>query len=165
LGKARGLKGEIFFDWDNSKSSNFKPGIHVGLAHEGKSDLVLVTLHNIKPCSDRWTVQFRELTSLDSVQPWVLATVFRRRLDEEKDDIFWSDCQGLKLFDGEIEIGRLGEFLQTPSGQLFFNVHLNSGKVGLLPLESSWVASLDKKLGRLIMQLPPGLVDLWQNSL
>jgi len=67
------------------------------------------------------------------------------------------DVVGAELFDGETKVGEVADVV-TNAGQDLFEVEKDGRRV-LVPAVRDWLVELDLDGGRIVMRLPPGLLD------
>ena len=76
------------------------------------------------------------------------------------DEVYWADLLGLSVetIDGRA-LGRVGNLMEAGAGLLLV-VTDQAGAERLIPFQPGFVADLDLEGGRLVVDPPPGLLDL-----
>ena len=79
-----------------------------------------------------------------------------------EDEVYWADFIGLQVFDAQgRELGRVARLMEAGAGLiLVLDSDLSPGRELLLPYQAEFLVSLEPEQGRLVLDPPPGLLEL-----
>jgi 16S rRNA processing protein RimM len=150
-----GIQGELKCDPTSAGRTLFVPGAHfkLQLAAGASQD---VQLSSVREHKNRLLVRLRGVDSANDVEKYVGATFYadRDRITLEPGEHLDRDLEGCVLFD---ESGRtLGAVMRVehyPSSDML----VVNGQ--LVPMVSAFIKSIDTAAKRIVVDLPPGLLD------
>jgi 16S rRNA processing protein RimM len=115
----------------------------------------------MKPHKGNVLLRLQGLDDIDSVQPLVGCEVLLDRKDLTvlpDDEYYWFQLEGLEVEDlHRGPLGRLDEVMTTAAHDIYV-VHGPHGEV-LIPAVAEFIAEIDPKAGRMLVDLPEGLVE------
>ena len=105
-------------------------------------------------------VTTREAAS--ALKGWRLGIPRRYLPEPAEDEVYWADLLGLQVFDAQgRELGRVARLMEAGAGLiLVLDSALAPGQELLLPYQEEFVVSLEPAEGRLVLDPPPGLLEL-----
>lgn len=160
LGPAHGLRGEV-----SARLSGLDPEQLLALSRlwmrrpDGRTESVRV--RRVRPKKGAWILELDRSGDRTEAEALRGGQILARREDlPEPDDGEWyvADLVGLSVFTGSgEELGTLDEVLQLPANDVIV-VHGARGEI-LLPVLDHVIVSVDAEAGRMVVEVPPGLLD------
>jgi 16S rRNA processing protein RimM len=164
LGKARGLKGELFInslfpDWNRLKA-NTKIYLSKNL-DDSTQPALLEYCHwkgsrpviKLQECKDR--------TKAEMLTGMSLWTEVAELSDANSEDPSYSDLIGFDVYDGVFQLGKTIAFdLNSP--QVLLKVETPRLSILEIPFVKPLIKEVQKQQKRILMELPPGLLELNQ---
>lgn len=170
IARAHGVKGEVVVDLrTDTPEDRFvprsvvttEPGRRTGDAPAIPSRL---TIEHARPHSGRFLVRFAELKDRDAAERLrgvrLVAEVPDNAEAGEPDEFYTFQLAGLavELPDGQ----QIGEVVEVAPGaaQDLLTVRVNDARTVLVPFVSEIVTNVDVDAGRVVIDPPPGLLEL-----
>ena len=167
IGKPHGLRGEVTVQvHTDDPGARFAPGtVFVTEASAGSGVPRRLTLASARLHRDTWLLGFEEIpdrTGAEGLRGTRLLLADESAEVDESDEEAWYEDElvGLAAVDPAGE--RLGEVsgLLTGTAQDLLVVRLEDGAEAMVPFVSAIVTEVDTDGGRLVIDAPPGLLDL-----
>lgn len=161
VARAHGIHGGLLLDAETDEpEALFQTGrrLRVVGASGGPSEIELET---VKFHSGRWLVSavgVADRTAAEQLRGAHL-TVQRGELPGfSEDDLLLHDLIGLKVLEGDHELGEIRDVYDMPQGpMLAVDV---GGQEKLIPYDEAFVELVDLGAGTVLVDLPPGLLDI-----
>ncbi|NLW98482.1 MAG: ribosome maturation factor RimM [Actinomycetales bacterium] len=166
IGKPHGTRGEVTVQvHTDDPESRFAPGaVFTTQAPTGSGVPRALTLAAARLHRDIWLLQFEEIPDRTGAEGLRGTTL---HLDEEQvaaeaDEESWYEDELVGLTAYDPAGGRLGEVtgLVTGAAQDLLVVGLEDGAEAMVPFVAAIVLEVDVEGGRVVMDPPPGLLDL-----
>lgn len=104
--------------------------------------------------------KFENLNSDEEVEKLLNTNIFitKDKLEEEE-SILNENIEGFYVYDNDVLIGTVTEYLNIPSNPVLSVLSGNNDEV-LIPFNEQFLISIDKKQKKIIFNLPAGLTDI-----
>lgn len=167
IGKPHGLRGEVTVQAHTDEpEARFVPGtVFTTQASSGSGVPRELTLAAARLHRDTWLLQFEEIpdrTGAESLRGTTLHLAEDEASADDADEDAWYEDElvGLTAYTPGGE--RLGEVsdLVTGAAQDLLVVRLEDGAEAMVPFVSAIVPEVDVEGGRVVVDAPPGLLDL-----
>ncbi len=118
-----------------------------------------------KPAAQGLIVKIGDVTTREAAQAlkgWRLGLDRALLPEAEDDEVYWADLIGLDLFtpDG-VRFGRVTNLMEAGAGLILMAAPADgSNREMLLPFQDQFVVEVDLKGRRLVLDVPPELLDL-----
>lgn len=161
LGKPHGVRGEIFADWQGENVLPRNGVIHLRLPG---GDIEPLEILAARPHKDRLLFTLDGITDRDMAEKLNGAEILMPRAELPPladDEAYVADLPGclVSLPDGE-SIGVL-DHVEFPPGQEIWAIKNVQGREILFPAQSAFIVSLDMKERKIVIDPPPGLLDIY----
>ncbi|MEZ4659604.1 MAG: ribosome maturation factor RimM [Caldilineaceae bacterium] len=157
-----GLRGEVKVELHTDFPDRFQPGLQLFLGEE----LQPVSIRQARPHKGHMLILFDEYQDRSTVEAlrnmWLF--VHEENAVELAADEYWvHEIVGLAVYTDEGQhLGRVSEVLATGANDVYIIAPvglLNQGREILLPAIADVIQKVDIGAGRLIVKLPPGIID------
>jgi 16S rRNA processing protein RimM len=161
IARAHGIRGELAVELrTDDPEDRFAPG---ALLRTNAPERPTLEVVSARPHSGRLLVTFAGIadrTAAEALQG-ALLLIGEDEVGDAGDDAWWDhDLVGLTAVDaGGSVIGEVAEVIHTPGGVLLA-VRAPQGREHLVPFVEEIVSAVDVSTGRLVVDAPPGLLDL-----
>ncbi len=159
---SHGLKGELLLKHHLGKKTSLK-GLKAIFVEEKKETFIPWFIENVSIRNEQENTI--KLEGVDSKEQAVLLTQKEVWLPEADFHRLSSktapiNLLGYAIVEGEKVIGKVDEIIEQPN-QLLCKVIIQ-GKEALIPLHEETIKKINRKTKQLIVQLPPGLLEIYQ---
>lgn len=164
VGRAHGIRGEMGVNWDGEHMP--RPGDQIYLQAAGQAprpmQVAASRLHNgrlllaLQGVPDRTAAE--KLTGQTILVPRAVLP------QPAEGEAFIADLPGCEVFlpDGS-PVGRLAH-IEMPAGKLIWVIQPSEGNEILFPAEPEFIISLDTGARKIVIDPPPGLLDIYNNA-
>ena len=159
--KTHGLKGEVSVLLDVDFPSEYEKLESVFLLMQGK--LVPFFIDTIQINGNKALVKFEDLDTIEAATELVKSELYLplSLLPElENDGYYYHDLVGCQVFENDVLIGVVKEVIDLNGNELLSVV--NGDKEALIPMKEEILKKVDTKAKRVEVELPDGLLDLYQ---
>lgn len=167
LNKAHGTKGELFvWSLTDHPGSHFAPGVALFPAlEEAQSpapDHPPLEVETVRPYRKGFLVKFKgweDRTAAEELRGFYLLRPFDEIDDLEEGEVFYHELLGSEVHtvDGTF-VGSVREVYQLKPAELLEVVGPDGSK--LIPFSKEVVVQVEREAGRVVIDPPPGLLDL-----
>jgi len=161
IGRAQGLKGEVnVLSFTDDPEFRYAPGSQLVTNEAEKREFTIVSSRRFK---QRWILRFRGITDRNAAELLNGVELFVEEpldnADDEDDGIYFDDLVDLKayLVDGTYA-GVISNVLDNP-GQTLLEITEPHGSVSLVPFVEALIPDVDTEKGRILLDLPTGLLQ------
>ena len=158
---AFGLKGELLLKHSLGKKTALK-GLQAIFIEERKNSLLpwFIQSARVKSESEIF-LQLAETNSREAAHKLAQKEVWLPEADFKKFTAKSSPINllGYTILEGEKELGKILEVMEQPH-QLLCRIEM-AGKEVLIPLNENTIRKIDNKAGRVIVELPEGLLEIY----
>ena len=162
IGKAHGLRGEVTVQvHTDDPRGRFTPGaVFATEAARGSGVPRRLTLRSARLHRDTWLLAFEHVPDRTGAEGLRGTRLLLEPAPDEEDAWYEDDLVGLEVLDPAG--ARLGEVagLDVGAAQDRLVVRLDDGSEALVPFVSAIVTDVDVDGGRVVVNTPPGLLDL-----
>jgi len=158
--KTHGLRGELVFFLDVDFPEAYEEMESVFVDLNGK--LVPFFIESFLLQGDKAIVALEEVESIDDAKPFVgkdLYLPLSKLPKLPKGQFYFHQLPGLEVFDGENLLGTVKEVYQMPNNNLLAIDH--KGTEVLIPISDEIVHTVDIDNGKILTNLPEGLLDVY----
>jgi 16S rRNA processing protein RimM len=160
--RAHGLRGLVkIFPYGETLAWK-GPGDHLYAQCKEEERFTQLTVVSLKVHGKFWMGQFEELTSRDEVQGLIGAEIFLTEdllAPRAEGEYYYYELIGLTVeTTGGSRIGILRQILETGSHDVYV-VEGRNGQEVLIPAVEQIVHHVDLEAGRMVVELPEGLMD------
>ncbi|MDR1043751.1 MAG: ribosome maturation factor RimM [Candidatus Adiutrix sp.] len=165
VARAHGLHGALLITSYAEDPRVILDGRHLELlSPDGQERRPVASLKG-RPAARGLIVRIRDLTTREAaaaLKGWRLVMERRHLPEPAEDEVYWADLLGLTVFDARgLELGRVERLMEAGAGLILVLASaLKPGQELLLPYQEEFLLSLDLGRGRLVLDPPPGLLDL-----
>jgi len=165
--KPHGTKGELFvWPMTDQRDDVFGPGRELRLGDEDgglEADSPVLSIERVRPFKRGLLVMFAGVADREAVEVMANRCLLapRETLSEpDEGETYYHDLIGLgvETVEGEA-VGRIVGVYETAPADLL-EVEAEDGRRRLIPLSKQVVREVDVEAGRLVIEPPPGLLDL-----
>ena len=158
---AFGLKGELLLKHSLGKKTALK-GLQAIFIEERKNSFLpwFIQSARVKSESEIF-LQLAEINSREAAHKLAQKEVWLPEADFKKFSAKSSPINllGYTILEGEKELGKILEVMEQPH-QLLCRIEM-AGKEVLIPLNENTIRKIDNKAGRVIVELPEGLLEIY----
>lgn len=157
LGKPHGIKGEFTVEVRTDRPDE---RLVPGQAYTTDPDIGELTLATARWHRDRLLLTFEEVPDRNRAEE-IRNTLILSDLDEEEDeDDAWylEDLIGLRVFEGETQVGEIVDVTNSTAQDLLHMKHID-GHQALIPFVTEIVPEVDVEAGWVRVTPPAGLFD------
>ena len=158
---AFGLKGELLLKHNLGKKTSLK-GLQAIFIEERKSSFIPWFIQSARMKSDSEIyLQLADIVSREAAHQLAQKEVWLPEPDFKKFSAKSSPINllGFTIVEGEKELGKILEVIEQPH-QLLCRIDI-AGKEVLIPLNEDTIKKIDRKSGRVIVELPEGLLEIY----
>lgn len=160
--KTHGLKGEVSILLDVDFPDDYKNLESVFLQQSGK--LVPFFIDSIKINSNKALVKFEDIDAIEEASELIKSKIylplsFLPKLDE---GYYYHDLVGCKVFEADNLLGQVKEVIDLSGNQLLSVI--KEDREILIPMKDQILLSVDVKAERIEVELPDGLLDLYNDA-
>lgn len=162
--KPHGVRGAVIIAVDTDRPERvFSKGKRLALGDaRGESVGRSLTLKSVRPTPDAMILGFEGIDDRNDADPLRGHTLLIDASEAEPagdDEVHYRDLVGLSAVADGATIGRVEEILDLASGR-FFVVRDGEGREILVPLVPEMIEAVDPGEGRVVFNLPDGLLEL-----
>lgn len=157
LGKPHGIKGEFTVE---VRTDRPEERLTPGSSFTTDPDIGSLTLKSARWHRDRLLLAFEEVPDRSRAEEIRNTLILAEQEDEEDEDDAWylDDLIGLRVFEGEEEVGEIVDVTNGVAQDLLHMKHAK-GHVVLVPFVTAIVPDVDVEAGRIEVTPPAGLFD------
>lgn len=157
LGKPHGIKGEFTVEVRTDRpEERFIPG----QTYTTDPDVGELTLKSARWHRDRLLLTFEEISDRTRAEEVRNTLLLSDQEEEEEEDDAWylEDLVGLRVFEGETQVGEIVDVTNGMAQDLLHMKHVNGHQV-LIPFVTPIVPEVDVEAGWVRVTPPAGLLD------
>ncbi|MDO4541682.1 MAG: ribosome maturation factor RimM [Bacillota bacterium] len=155
---AHGLKGEVKIIPLTSNPKRFKVGSKMLLAADGME----VTVSACRSHKEMLIVRFREISDrneAEAVRGSLLQIPNEEAAPLKKDEYYFFQLENLPVYTGKGELLGTMKDMTSNGANDVYRVDMGGGDYFLVPALRSVITNIDLEEGRIIVDLPPGLLE------
>jgi 16S rRNA processing protein RimM len=159
-GRSHGVKGEIRLMPESGDPQRLLALRNVWIVADGEPPRA-ARIVGARPHSAVALVRFEGVSSPEEASRFVNAEIWADAADLPErggDDFSIDEVLGSRLFDGDSLVGEVVG-VSSGGGRDFFEVDV-AGRRELVPAVKDWLIEMDRKGRRIVMRLPPGLLEI-----
>lgn len=157
-----GLRGEVKVELHTDYPERFQPGLELFLGEE----LQPLTVQQARPHKGHMLIQFRKYHNrgmADELRNLWLFVSQENAVELDEGEYWVHDIIGLEVYTDEaLHLGRVSDVLFTGANDVYIiepQELLNQGREILVPAIADVIQTVDLAEGRLIIKLPPGILE------
>ena len=161
--KTKGLKGEVqlYFEYDDPESLD----LDIVFADiNGKMVPFFVSTYKLHT-NNTGNFYFDDIDHIDKAQVLVRKKIYlpQEKMPERDEEFHFDDLKGFLVLDvNHGELGNIIEINEYPQ-QFVATVHYRFTDI-LFPLNDDIIIEIDEDQGKIVVELPDGLLDIYLNS-
>ena len=159
IGKARGLKGEVFLQsFTDIPDDRFFEG---EVYETSSSQFPELTIEFAREINGKWAVKFAEVSSREGAEALRNIELYIETVEGEEEDAWYPhELVGLAVYSPQEELIGEVKALFPSDFQDLLQVKTTDGRTGLIPLVYELVTEVDIEAGRVVIDPPAGIFDL-----
>ncbi|WP_349827598.1 ribosome maturation factor RimM [Brevibacterium litoralis] len=161
LGKPHGIRGEVTVEVRTDEpEERFVPGA----VFATDPDIGELTLARARVHKDRYLLTFEEVPDRNRAEEIRNTLLTVDEVAEDEDDAWYiEDLVDARVFVGDDEVGTVTD-VSIGAAQDLLTVTLTDGREVLVPFVEEIVPEVDVEAGRIVLDPPPGLLDLTEGE-
>ena len=160
--KTHGLKGEVSILLDVDFPNDYKNLESVFLQQSGK--LIPFFIDSIQINGNKALLKFEDVDSIESASELIKSKIYLPLsfLPELDEGYYYHDLVGCEVFEDDNLLGQVKEVIDLSGNQLLSVI--KEDREMLIPMKDEILQSVDAKAKRIEVELPDGLLDLYNDA-
>lgn len=161
LGKALGLKGEIYLLWHGEKLPEAGQELYL---EDGSDNLRPVRLLALRFQKERPVIRLQGIADRSAAEKLAGSAVFQPRKDlkqPDEDEAFLADLLGCQVYLSDGTLAGTLDHVEFPANQQVWVIAGTGGKEILFPAQPCFIDAFYPEQGKIIISPPPGLLEIY----
>lgn len=161
LGKALGLKGEIYLLWHGEKLPAAGQELYLADAVDNLNPFRILALRFQK---DRPVIRLQGVEDRGAAEKLSGAVVFQARKDLEApadDEAFLADLMGCQIYLPDGTLAGTLDHVEFPANQQVWAISGTDGKEILFPAQPCFIDGIYPDQAKIVISPPPGLLEIY----